>query len=184
MAISPEEAWQVFKQADCLFKKSDIDLALDRMASEITSVMHDKNPLVICVLTGALIPTAELLLRLKFPLEIDYLHATRYGKHTSGGDLQWIARPRHPLKERSVLLVDDILDEGRTLAAILEDCRTAGAKEILTAVAVTKNRPRDTLQHADFSGLTVPDRYVFGYGMDYKGYLRNLDGIYAVNEHG
>ncbi|MDH4273564.1 MAG: hypoxanthine-guanine phosphoribosyltransferase [Gammaproteobacteria bacterium] len=184
MPITPEEAWRVFRQADCLHTSAQIDVALNDMAREITAKLGDKSPLVLCVMTGALIPAAQLLLRLNFPLEIDYLHATRYGNATLGGQLQWIARPRLSLNGRIILLVDDILDEGRTLAAIIEDCRAAGASEIYTATLVTKDRSRDTLQNSDFNGLTVPDRYVFGYGMDYKGYLRNIAGIYAVNEHG
>ncbi|MEK6748592.1 MAG: hypoxanthine-guanine phosphoribosyltransferase [Pseudomonadota bacterium] len=184
MSTTPEEAWRVYRQADCLHTAPQIEAALDRMAQEITAKIGDKNPLVLCVMTGALIPAAQLLLRLNFPLEIDYLHATRYGKATSGGELQWIARPRQALRDRVVLLVDDILDEGRTLAAIVEDCQRAHAGAIYTAVLVTKDRTRDTLQNADFNGLMVPDRYVFGYGMDYKGYLRNIAGIYAVKEHG
>ena len=113
------------------------------------------------------------------------MHATRYRGDVRGQELEWIARPRTPLEGRTVLVLDDILDEGVTLAAILEDCRAQGARAVHSAVLVDKRigRPR-TLERADFTGLSVPDRYVFGFGMDYRGYLRNLPAIYAVAEGG
>ena len=109
-------------------------------------------------------------------------HATRYADGTQGGDIQWIVTPASPLEGRTVILIDDILDEGRTLAAIIAGCKGAGAKEIFSAVLVNKLHDRKNNMTADFCGLEVEDRYVFGYGMDYKGYLRNANGIYAVNE--
>lgn len=185
MATTADEAQAVFEQADCLYSETEVQAAIDRMAAAITAKLSQSDPLVLCVMTGGLLFAAQLLLRLKFPLQIDYIHATRYRGKTSGGDLQWIARPRLPLSGRTVIVLDDILDEGRTLAAILDDCRAAGAGEIYCAVLVDKQHDRrDGLAQADFSGLIVPDRYVFGYGMDYKGYLRNAAGIFAVKDNG
>lgn len=175
-----QESQQVLKEADLLCSQQQVEAALDRMAVEIKEKIGDLNPLVLCVMTGGIIPAGMLLPRLQFPLTIDYIHATRYGHKTQGGELDWIVRPSKPLKDRVVLLVDDILDEGLTLEAIIHDCEQAGAKAVYSAVLVEKIRQRPTKIEADFVGVEVEDRYLFGYGMDYKGYLRNAAGIYAV----
>ncbi|NOY62276.1 MAG: hypoxanthine-guanine phosphoribosyltransferase [Gammaproteobacteria bacterium] len=184
MSTPIEEIAQVRAQADCLYSEQAVEQALDRMAIEIASKLADSNPLVLCVMVGGLLPTAGLLSRLDFPLHIDYIHATRYRGETSGGELEWRARPSYDLSDRTVLIVDDILDEGLTLQALVKDCLGAGAKEVLSAVLVEKMHNRKCGVEADFMGLQVEDRYVFGYGMDYKGYLRNAPGIFAVKSDG
>ncbi len=150
------------------------------MAIKIKQQLGEQNPLVLCVMTGDLVPAGMLLPRLDFALNLDYIHATRYGHKTEGGELEWIVKPSKPLKDRIVLLVDDILDEGLTLEAIIHDCKSAGAKAVYSAVLVEKIRSRSIDIKADFVGVEVEDRYLFGFGMDYKGYLRNAAGIYAV----
>lgn len=181
MPITVEHARTVYAQADILYRAEEVGAALDRMAAGITEALKNANPLVLCVMTGGLIPAGKLLTRLDFPLQIDYLHATRYRGETRGGELHWIARPQASLRDRVVLVVDDILDEGLTLAAILEQCRAEGAKAVYSAVLVDKLHDRKAKGiKADFVGLEVVDRYIFGYGMDYKGYLRNAPGIFAV----
>ena len=183
MPITAEEAQAVLTQADCLYNAQQVDDALDRMAQKLNDRLRSSDPLVICVLRGGLIPTGLLMPRLQFPLQMDYLHATRYDEGTQGGEIQWIVTPSSSLLERTVLLVDDILDEGHTLAAIINGCKASGAKEVLSAVLVNKIHDRKNNLIADFCELDVEDRYVFGYGMDYKGYLRNANGIYAVNDN-
>jgi hypoxanthine phosphoribosyltransferase len=183
MSVSAEHAQSIYISSRCLYDREQVDAALDQMAMAITQRLADKNPLIICVLTGAIIPMGHLLTRLDFPLEIDYIHATRYRGETAGGDLHWLANPITDLSDRVVLIVDDILDEGHTLAGIIDHCREEGAKDVYSAVLVEKHHDRRvTGLHADFVGLDVDDHYVFGYGMDYKGYLRNAPGIYAVTE--
>nr|WP_317622896.1 hypoxanthine-guanine phosphoribosyltransferase [Thiohalophilus sp.] len=171
---------QTMAEADCLYDQQQVEAALDKMAAAMTSVLKNSDPLVLCVLTGAIIPAGHLLTRLNFPMQIDYIHATRYAGAISGGDLNWQVRPSHPLDGRNILVIDDILDEGITLAAIMEHCRTEGAREVYSAVLVEKQHDRKNGMQADFVGLRTDDRYLFGYGMDYKGYLRNAPGIYAV----
>ena len=176
----------VFDKADCLHNLEAVENALDNMAIAITQQLKDSNPLIICVMVGALIPAGHLLTRLNFPLEVDYIHATRYRDQIRGGDLHWLVEPRQPLKNRTVLIVDDILDGGITLAAIIDYCKQAEAAEVLTAVMVNKVREREPGGDfiPDFVGLETEDRYLFGFGLDYKGYLRNAPGIYAVaKEH-
>jgi hypoxanthine phosphoribosyltransferase len=149
------------------------------MAADITATLAGTDPLAVCVMTGGVVPFGKLLPRLQFPLRIDYVHATRYGDALTGGQLQWIAGPHADPRGRTVLLIDDILDEGTTLAGIEARYRGDGAHAVYKAVLVVKERQRAQDVHIDFPGVAVPDRYVFGYGMDYKGYLRNADGIYA-----
>ncbi|MFA5627704.1 MAG: hypoxanthine-guanine phosphoribosyltransferase [Thiohalomonadaceae bacterium] len=178
--ISPQQAEQVYREADCLYTQTEIETAIAEMAAAITQRLHSSNPLVLCVMTGALVPMGQLLTHLDFPLQIDYVHATRYQGETQGKALQWLVRPQHSLTDRVVLVVDDILDEGITLQAILADLQAQGASAVYTAVLVEKEHTRKADIQADFIGVKVPDRYVFGYGMDYKDYLRNTPGIYAV----
>lgn len=178
--VTPEQAWQVFQQADCLYSEAQVEVALDVMALNIERRVAHANPVVVCLMNGGVVPFGRLLTRLQFPLQVDYVHATRYGARLRGGELEWIAGPFIPAARRTILLVDDILDEGTTLAAIEARYRLDGAEEIYKAVLTRKDRPRQTAIDVDFVGLDIPDRYVFGYGMDYKGYLRNAPGIYAV----
>jgi hypoxanthine phosphoribosyltransferase len=151
------------------------------MAGEIAQRIGAADPLLLCVMTGGLVPASELFTRLDFPLQLDYLHATRYQGTRGGAELKWVARPSQALRGRTVLVVDDILDEGLTLAAILAYCREQGAAAVYSAVLVEKLHQRKASGlRADFVGVQVEDRYVFGYGMDYHGYWRNVRGIYAV----
>lgn len=177
------EALKILEEADVLFTQSEVETALKQMAAEITSVLADRNPLVLCMMTGAVVPAGIIIPMLEFPLEFDYVHLTRYRGETSGGKIEWIRKPGAGLNGRTILLVDDILDEGITLEALIDECKKQQAEKIYTAVLVDKQigRPR-TPARADFTGLLVPNRYIFGYGMDYKGYLRNAPGIYAVRE--
>lgn len=181
MTVTPDQAQLVLAEADCLFTESQVEQALDSMAARIAERLGNTNPIVMCVMNGGLVPTGKLVTRLSFPVQMDYLHATRYRNTTSGGDLTWLARPHMDIRGRTVLVVDDILDEGVTLAAIMDYCREQGAAGVYSAVLVEKQHERKHgLKEADFVGLAVEDRYVFGYGMDFKGYLRNAAGIYAV----
>ena len=183
MGINAVQAQQVYERAECLFSESEVKSALDRVADEISTQLSAKNPLVLCVMTGGLMACSELLMRFDFPLEVDYLHATRYDDLTVGKNLKWIASPRKSLKDRDLLLIDDILDEGYTLQAIIKHCKEEGARTVRTAVLTQKKHNRNAgLAEADYTGLIVPDRYVFGFGMDYKGYWRNLPAIFAASK--
>jgi hypoxanthine phosphoribosyltransferase len=183
VSTTAEHAAAVYRDADCLYERAAVERALDAMAESIRARLDGTDPVVLAVMTGGLIPAAGLLLRLDFPMRVDYVHATRYRETTAGGELCWKRRHEVPLAGRTVLVVDDILDEGYTLQAIVEHCRCEGAARVWSAVLVEKQHGRGVGFAADFVGLTVEDRYVFGYGMDYKGYLRNAPGIYAVADH-
>ena len=183
MALDHADILKIHNNAECIHDAAAVQHILDRMAADITAAMADSLPIILCVMNGGIIMTGHLLTRLRFPLEIDYLQATRYQGETRGEEVAWLCKPRLSLAGRTVLVVDDILDEGNTLAEVLEYCQQAGAERVLSAVLVRKRHDR-LIQGvaADFVGLEVEDRYVFGFGMDYKGYLRNLNGIYALGE--
>ena len=171
---------RVKDEADLLYSEDEVEAALERMASDIGEAMADSNPVILCVLLGGIVTTGKLLSRLPFACELSYVHATRYANDTEGGELVWAVTPYGDIKGRNVLIVDDILDQGHTLHEIERALRAAGAASVRKAVLVRKQRPQPAATTADFVGLTVPNRYVFGYGMDYKGYWRNLPAIYAV----
>lgn len=170
----------VLPRSDEIVGNAAIQAALDRMAAEIGARLAGSNPLVVTVMNGGLIFAGQLLLRLGFPLELSYVHVRRYGNETSGGELVWIAGPHEPVTARTVLLLDDILDEGRTLATIRARLLEQGAAEVLIAAFAVKERGVPALVHADFSGVSVPDRFVFGFGMDVAGAWRNLPSIRAL----
>lgn len=179
--MTVDEANQLLAEADLLADEATITTAIERLASDITHRLKDLCPVAICVMNGGLIFAGQLLTRLVFPLEVTYVHATRYGNATSGAMLNWVARPDCDLRGRTVLLLDDILDEGVTLAAIADWCRDQGAAQVLMAVLVNKRHDRKVCpgRRADFTGIETEDRFLFGYGLDYRGYWRNAPGIYA-----
>lgn len=182
MSIDLAHIRQVMAEADCLFTEAEVEAAIDRVAVAINAELAERNPVVFCVMNGGLIFAGKLMTKLDFPLELSYLHATRYRNETRGGDLFWKAKPEVSFIDRDVLIIDDILDEGHTLSAIIDFCRHSGARAVHTAVLIDKEHQRKSSPDlkADYVGLNCADRYIFGYGMDYKGYWRNAAGIYAV----
>lgn len=180
--MTPAEARSLLAQADLVTSVDEVEAALDRMAAQIGARLGDANPLVLTVMGGAVIFAGQLLPRLDFPLECDYLHATRYGDGVSGGRLNWVVEPRVPVAGRVVLVLDDILDEGITLAAVKARLVEQGAAECYLAVLSEKDLGKTKPIAADFVGVRLPNRYVFGCGMDVKGAWRNLPAIYALKE--
>ncbi len=178
--MNPADARKILAEADLLCSAEESALAVRRVAGEIGARLRDANPLVLAVMGGAVVFTGHLLPQLDFPLDFDYLHVTRYGDVTVGGSLRWVVEPRAAVAGRTVLVVDDILDEGVTMAEIVKRLREQGAADVLSAVFADKNLGRAKPIAADFVGVLLPNRYVFGYGMDVKGAWRNLPAVYAV----
>ena len=173
--MNTSEPLQLLEHAELIHSSEVIQATITRLGKEITQTLENANPVVICVVSGGIVFAGQLLTQLHFPLQLDYVHASRYQNATVGQSL-----PRLDLTNRTVLLVDDILDEGITLKAIQEKCFELGAAQVLGAVMFEKELNRVKPIHADFVGLQVPDRYVFGYGMDAYGWWRNLPAIYAL----
>ncbi len=177
-----QEIKDILASADVIHTEEEVAAAVSRVAREITEKLGETNPLLLVVMSGGVPFAGHLMTQLHFPLEFDYLHVTRYGQETSGGALSWRAAPWTPVKGRTVIILDDILDEGLTLAAIVERMKEFGARACYTAVATDKLKGKNKPLKADFVALTVPDRFVFGYGMDVRGAFRNLPAIYAMKE--
>ncbi|MEZ2419840.1 hypoxanthine-guanine phosphoribosyltransferase [Luteibacter sp. RCC_6_2] len=170
-------------RSDILFTREQLDIEIARMGKEIDIALAGERPVFLTVMHGALVFAGQLALSVRTDLEFDYVHATRYRGETSGSDLHWLRRPEVPLNGRTVLLVDDILDEGHTLKAVRDACLDMGASRVLLAVLCTKLHGRRAHGiEADFNGVDLPDRYVFGYGMDYHEQARNLPAIYALKD--
>jgi len=178
--LSREEAWSILEAAELVVSAAQVDDAVRRLAEEIRVRVADACPLVVSVMGGGIVFAGRILPLLHFPLEVDYVHVTRYGDALSGGMIEWVVRPRTPVRGRTVLVLDDILDEGNTLAAIREGFLADGARAVFNAVFAEKETGRAKPIRADFVGVRVPDRYVFGFGMDVHGAWRNLPAIYAL----
>ena len=178
----------VLDTADLLFDRDALEDAIETMADEIADDYGDDEtpPVFITIMHGGMPFAGQLAFALgenELDLEFDYLHATRYRGNTTGSGLAWLHRPATPLQGRRVLLVDDILDEGHTLKAVRQWVEDQGAADVRVAVLAVKDHDRlvDGIE-ADYVGVEVPDRYVFGYGMDFHEQGRNLPGIYALAE--
>ena len=168
--------------AECLFDRLAIDTLLDTQAALLNARYGASRPLVLCVMTGALVYAGHLLPRLSFALDLDYVHASRYGDARSGGQLDWIVRPRAAVANREVLLLDDILDEGVTLHEIQKWLYAEGAKQVEIAVLTHKEKRLPQPCAPDYPALMTPDRYVYGFGLDVDGLWRNADGIFVAAE--
>ncbi|MHB1092074.1 hypoxanthine-guanine phosphoribosyltransferase [Thiobacillus sp.] len=176
------DAQQLLDQAEPIASAAEVQAVLDRLADEIGRGLGDAFPLVLAVMGGAVVFAGQLLPRLRFPLEFDYLHVTRYRGKTEGGEVEWRVLPGQNVVGRNVLVLDDILDEGETLAAVRDKLADMGAAHVWSAVLTNKDNGRNKPIRADFVGLDVPNRYVFGCGMDAYGLWRNLPAIYALKD--
>lgn len=173
----------VLPRARCLHDRAALEAAIARLGADITTALAGERAVFITVMNGGMFFASPLAFAIQGKLEFDHVHASRYRGGTVGRDLEWERRPRADLHGRTVILVDDILDEGYTLAALRDWCIAAGAARVLIAVLCAKRHDRRVPGlEADFVGVEVPDRYVFGYGLDYFGQGRNLPAIYAVHE--
>lgn len=178
------KAHSLLKDAELIFDADAVQRAVDKVAQQLNERFDADDsapfPLVLGVMGGAVVFCGQLLTRLRFPLEFDYMHVTRYGDMDKGGKIEWKVIPRSNVEGRTVIVLDDILDEGETLAHVKERLLQMGAAEVVLAVfadkAIGKNKP----VHADYIGVTLPNKFVVGYGMDAYGYWRNLPGIWAI----
>ncbi|SDG91342.1 MULTISPECIES: hypoxanthine-guanine phosphoribosyltransferase [unclassified Duganella] len=175
----------LMKSAEELYSKQDVDTAVTAMANTINARFDQPDseefPLVLGVMGGAVVFTGNLLPQLTFPLEFDYIHVSRYGDEDRGGEVVWKVVPRSNVSGRVVIVLDDILDEGETLAHVKQRLLDMGAKEVILAVFCDKAIGKAKPVQADIVGITIPNRFVVGFGMDAYGYWRNLPGLWAIN---
>lgn len=170
--------------AELVFDAAAVQAAVDKIAQQLNERFDHEDgvpfPLVLGVMGGAVVFSGQLLTRLRFPLEFDYIHVTRYGTKISGGRIEWKVEPRADVRGRTVIVLDDILDEGETLAHVKERLLDMGAAEVLLAVFADKDIGKPKPAKPDYVGLVLPNKFVVGYGMDAFGYWRNLPEIWAL----
>jgi hypoxanthine phosphoribosyltransferase len=176
----PRASWAFLENSELVSSAQEVDAAIDRVAALIEEKYRDRYPLVLVVMGGAVVFAGRLLPKLRMPLDLDYIHVSRYGDATQGGKPQWRVEPAESVRGRALLVLDDILDGGQTMAAIRDRLMALGAESFSCAVLVEKTLGRDKPIRPDFVGLTIPDRFVFGCGMDAKGFWRNLPEIRAM----
>ncbi len=174
--VNPQE---YLNNAQLVHHQQAVDHAISSIAHQLNGDYANEQPVVLCVMGGGVFFTGQLMPQLNFPLEFDYIHATRYSG-TNGNAVEWLVKPKEIVNNRNVLILDDILDAGITLKAIVDECKQLGAKSIKVAVLVEKQLEADKPIYADYVGLKVPNQYVFGCGMDVYGWWRNLPAIYAL----
>lgn len=177
-----QRARDILQHSELLYTDEQVQASLRKVAQQINATLADTHPLVLSVMGGAVVFTGQLLPLLDFPLDFDYVHVSRYGDARHGGAMHWKVEPRENVRGRVVLVLDDILDEGHTLEALRQRVMGLGASQFYSAVFADKRHGREKPVHADFVGMELPDRFVFGYGMDIEGAWRNLPAIYAVRE--
>lgn len=182
MSVLTQHARDILQQAELLCSAEQVQVSLRKVARQINAALADTHPLVLSVMGGAVVFTGQLLPLLDFPLDFDYVHVSRYGDARHGGQMYWKVEPHENVRGRVVLVLDDILDEGHTLAALRQRVLEFGASKFYSAVFADKRHGRAKPIHADFVGMELPDRFVFGYGMDIEGAWRNLPAVYAVKE--
>lgn len=178
-----EHIRQVWKKADCLFDETSVKRAISKIAHGLVDDYATSNPLFLCLMKGAVVFTGRLLTQLPFPMEIDYIHASRYGDKTVGTELSWTYRPEiDSVRGRHVVLLDDIFDQGTTLASCADWLQSQGCLSVEAAVLVRKKHGRVLTDFCPkYIGMDVPDAFVVGFGMDYKGYFRNANGIFKID---
>ena len=181
--ITPDFIKKVFDNSNILINREELEKIFTKISLDITDRHKKDNPIIVCLMKGGLFITSEISKRLHFPLQIDYVHASRYNNAYHGSDkINWIKEPHINPSDRTVILFDDILDQGLTLAAVKKYYETQNTKEILTAVMLDKKveRKNNGLLKADYTGVEVGNQFLFGFGLDYHGYLRNTPSIHAV----
>ena len=178
------DANKLLADSEILFSADDVNAATSRVAKEINRDYADQHPLILSVMGGAVVFSGQLLPQLDFPLEFDIVQVSRYGDKTVGAQLTWRVAPRDNIVGRNVIILDDILDEGITLAAIVALVKRNGAKSVACAVFCVKDYGEEINSKkplkAEYVGISVPNRFIYGYGMDVSGAWRNLPAIYAV----
>jgi hypoxanthine phosphoribosyltransferase len=175
-----QKAWAFLENSEPVASAEEVEAAVRRLAAAISQRLAGAYPLVLAVMGGAVVFAGQILPRLRFPLDFDYIHASRYGTATRGSNIEWRVTPSESVRDRAVLVLDDILDGGETMAAIRQRVLGLGAKSFHCAVLVEKKLKIEKPIKADFVGLQIEDRFVFGCGLDAKGFWRNLPEIRAM----
>ena len=171
----------LIRKSSVIYSEIEIKTVIQNIADQVHQTIKTDDLYVLCVMNGALIFAGQLLPRLEKNIQYSYIHATRYAASLTGGPIHWLVKPSKDIEGKTVLILDDILDEGITLREIVTTCEAMKAKAIYTAVLFDKDIVKEKSYIPNFIGLKVPNRFVFGYGLDCKGLGRNLPHLYALN---
>lgn len=172
---------KILQESTLLASREEVKAAVNRMAGQVNEYYGDRPIIMLIVMTGAVMPAAWLASRLKMPVQMDFVHATRYAGATEGGEIEFRVPPRLNLQDHDVLIVDDIYDIGLTLQMIEEYCGARHASSVNSAVLVRKIHDRPTTEQLPrFIGMDIEDKYIFGCGMDAYEHWRHLDEIRAL----
>ena len=181
--LKQAELQQIIDHSDLIYTQTEIATAITQMAATTDQLLAGSQPIIIAVMNGGMVLTYDLIRQLKTRSRLDYLQVARYQDKTVGGQLHWHKQPQQSLAGETVLLVDDIFDQCDTLQELVSYCKAQGAKQIFSAVLLYKHKAqREHSLMPDVIGLEVADRFVYGYGMDYQGYFRDVAEIYALRE--
>ena len=181
-----ERARKLLQNAEEIFNAAEVQHAVAGVAEKLNARFDrdgdESFPLVLGVMGGAVVFVGQVLPQLRFPLEFDYIHVSRYGDDDQGGRVVWKVIPRPNVAGRTIIVLDDILDEGETLAHVKQRLLDMGAAEVIIAVFADKALKQSKPVKADIVGLTIPNKFVVGFGMDVYGYWRNLPGLWAIRQ--
>ncbi len=178
-----DRAQQVHQSAELIFDQGAVEQAVAELASRVEADCADDFPLVLCVMNGGMYLTGQLLRHWEFPLTLDYVHATRYRLATLGKNVLWKAYPQNEIRDRNVIIVDDIFDQGYTLEEVEDYCNKHGARRCSSVFLMHKLHPRKRADiEPDYFALECGDVYVYGAGMDLNGHFRNLSSVYSLPE--
>ena len=174
---------RVYGKTKLLYSEKQVTEAVDRLAVKLTARLAETEPMLICMMNGGLIFTAAIMQRLPMPLQFDYIHLTRYRDLARGGQIEWLRKPQETVRDRTVLLIDDICDHGASMLEAAQSVKSVGAREVVTAVLIRRNHPEACFR-PDFAALECESGFVLGWGMDFCGYGRNLSAVRLLNEEG
>jgi hypoxanthine phosphoribosyltransferase len=168
-----------------LFTKDEIAATVKRLASEISRDYRDENPILIGILKGSFMFLADLIRQLNFPLEVDFVQLSSYGRGTkSSGKIKVVKSLQSEVKGRHVLVIEDIVDTGLTVAFLLEYLSRKGPASLKLCVLTDKPSRHQVPLNIDYLGLTVPDRFIVGYGIDWDEKFRYLPDICFLEDEG
>jgi len=155
---------------------------VNALAAEISETYKGKNPLIVCVLNGAFPFAADLFMNLSIDAQIAFVRLQSYSGTESTGTVRQVVGLTEPVKGRSVIVVEDIIDTGRTMAQFLDDLKTQEPADVKVATLLFKPDALQMPLQPDYIGFTIPSKFIIGYGLDLDGMARNLKDIYVLNQ--
>lgn len=169
-----DQKFDIFITADQIVKR------INEMARQVNEDYQDKNPLFLSILNGAFIFTADFIRAIEIPSEVSFIKLKSYRKMETSGKVRELLGLEHNIFNRNIIIVEDIVDTGKTLRHVLEEFQELGTKSIEILTLLYKPEANTIPLDLKYIGFEIPDEFVVGYGLDYEGYGRNLKDIYKV----